>query len=124
MWVPLVENGELLGTGAAYFVEKYIQSLLQKAPNLDAIFLACTHYALLYDLIRSKVPAHINVFGQAEMVAPKLVTYLSRHPEMDIKCLKNSKVSFMTTDDPKNFERQAQLFYGETLQAQKVSLGV
>jgi hypothetical protein len=43
---------------------------------------------------------------------------------MDIKCLKNSKVSFMTTDDPKNFERQAQLFYGETLQAQKVSLGV
>ena len=124
MWVPLVENGELLGTGAAYFVEKEIQSLLQKGPSIDAIFLACTHYPLLYDLIRSKVPEHINIYGQAEMVGPKLATYLSRHPEMDIKCLKNSKVSFRTTDEPENFESHAQLFYGQTLHAQRVILDV
>jgi glutamate racemase len=75
-------------------------------------------------LIRSRVPEHINIYGQAEMVGPKLATYLSRHPEIDKKCLKNSKVSFRTTDDPENFESHAQLFYGQTLHAQRVILGV
>ena len=58
------------------------------------------------------------------MVGPKLATYLSRHSRIDVKCLKNSKVRFITTDDPENFERQAKLFYGKTLNAQKVNLGV
>ncbi|MAJ50370.1 MAG: glutamate racemase [Flammeovirgaceae bacterium] len=124
MWVPLVENVELSGSGVVYFVDKYLKSLLQKGPNIDAIFLACTHYPLLYNLIRGRVPKHINVYSQAEMVGPKLATYLSRHPEIDMKCLKNSKVSFMTTDDSENFECQAQLFYGQTLQAQQVNLDV
>ena len=124
MWVPLVENAELLSEGAAYFVEKYLQLLLHKGPNIDAIFLACTHYPLLYDLIRSRVPEHINVYGQAEMVGRKLATYLSRHPEIDMKCIKKGKVSFITTDDRENFESQAQLFYGQTLHAQRVILGV
>ena len=43
---------------------------------------------------------------------------------MDIKCLKNSKVSFRTTDEPENFESHAQLFYGQTLHAQRVILDV
>lgn len=124
MWVPLVENAELSSVGAVYFVEKYLESLLQKGPNIDAIFLACTHYPLLYNLIRRSLPKHINVYGQADMVGPKLATYLSRHSGIDTKCLKNSKVRFMTTDDPENFERQAKLFYGKTLHAQKVNLGI
>ena len=124
MWVPLVENAELSGAGAVYFVEKYIESLLQQGPNIDAIFLACTHYPLLYNLIRRSVSKHISVYGQDEMVGPKLATYLSRHSGIDVKCRKNSKVSFMTTDDPENFERQAKLFYGKTLHAQQVNLGV
>ena len=119
MWVPLVENAELSSVGAVYFVEKYLESLLKKGPNIDAIFLACTHYPLLYNLIRRSLPKHINVYGQAEMVGPKLVAYLSRHSGIDIKCLKNSKVRFMTTDDSENFERQAKLFYGKNLHAQK-----
>ena len=124
MWVPLVENAELSGVGTVYFVDKYLESLLQKGPNIDAIFLACTHYPLLYKLIRARVPKHVNIYGQAEMVGPKLVTYLSRHPEMDMKCCKNSKVSFMTTDDSKNFENKAKLFFGQTLQAQQVNLDI
>ena len=47
MWVPLVENDEAHGPGADYFVQKYIDELLQKDERIDTAILGCTHYPLL-----------------------------------------------------------------------------
>lgn len=44
MWVPLVENKEYDGDGADYFVKKYIDTILQKDPDIDTLILGCTHY--------------------------------------------------------------------------------
>ena len=43
MWVPLIEAGEHLGDGANYFVEKYLNELLERDPEIDTIILGCTH---------------------------------------------------------------------------------
>ena len=37
MWVPLVENNEYHSQGADYFVQKHIQQLLKKDPQIDTI---------------------------------------------------------------------------------------
>jgi glutamate racemase len=64
MWVPLVENKEYDGDGADYFVKKYIDTILQKDPDIDTLILGCTHYPLLLQKIRQYTPSHIRVFLQ------------------------------------------------------------
>jgi len=123
MWVPLIENNEHLNEGANYFVEKYIQQLLQQNANIDAILLACTHYPLLYPKIKAVLPANIQVIMQGNIVAQSLQNYLQRHPEIEAKCTQNGRQAFYTTDDDSIFEQQATLFYGSEIKAKQIDLG-
>ncbi|PZX62808.1 glutamate racemase [Hydrotalea sandarakina] len=123
MWVPLIENNEHLNEGANYFVNKYIQQLLQQNANIDTILLACTHYPLLYPKIKAALPAHIQVIMQGNIVAQSLQNYLQRHPEIEAKCTQNGRQAFYTTDDDSIFEQQATLFYGSEITAQQIDLG-
>lgn len=123
MWVPLIENNEHLNEGANYFVDKYIQQLLQQNANIDTILLACTHYPLLYPKIKAALPAHIQVIMQGNIVAQSLQNYLQRHPEIEAKCTQNGRQAFYTTDDDSIFEQQATLFYGSEITAQQIDLG-
>jgi len=122
MWVPLIENNELYNPGAEYFIEKYSRELLQKAPQMDAIILGCTHYPLIQEQIRSMVPENIQLVAQGPIVAEKLADYLGRHTDMQTRCSKTGKRSFLTSDDPENFDKHAAAFFGEPLRSQHFSL--
>lgn len=113
MWVPLVENGESNSLGADYFVKQHIERLLAKDPAIDSIILGCTHYPLLLDKIRKYTPSHIRLIPQGEYVARSLVNYLERHPEMDIRCSKQAKTVFLTTESSQKFIESASIFYSE-----------
>lgn len=117
MWVPLIENNELDNPGAAYFVERYVQQLLMQQPDIDAILLGCTHYPLLYPLIRRHVPAHIQLIAQGELVADSLADYLLRHPDKEAQCRKGAARTFYTTETPAVFDEKAALFFGEPVQS-------
>jgi glutamate racemase len=119
MWVSLVEN---CGPGATHYVKKYLEELMSKSAHIDAIFLACTHYPLLYQLIRQEVSPSVGIYSQAEIVAPKLITYLQRHLEIDALCLKNGDLAFLTTDNAETFQEKARLFFGRELQAKRIKL--
>ena len=119
MWVPLIENGEHLGEGAAYFVKKYINELLEKSADMDCILLACTHYPLLIPKIEENLPSHIKLLAQGEIVANSLADYLNRHPEIESKLAKNSQNKFYTSGDVGTFNAQASVFLGQTIAAQK-----
>lgn len=121
LWVPLVENGELDSSGTAYFVEREINRLLQQSPDIDTVVLACTHYPLLYPLIRHFLPDHIRLLSQGELVADSLANYLLRHPEVDALCTKGGATRFFTTDNAADFEEKAATFYGKPVKATKVS---
>ena len=110
MWVPLVENNEYASEGADYFVQKHIRQLLEKDPKIDTIILGCTHYPLLIEKIRQFTPSHIRIVPQGEYVAHSLRDYLSRHPEMDIRCTKNGTCRFLTTESTAKFEESASIF--------------
>src|SRR3712207_4386660 len=64
MWVPLVENNESQEEGADYFIQKYINQLLQKDPEIDTVILGCTHYPLLLPKIRQYMPQPIRIVSQ------------------------------------------------------------
>jgi glutamate racemase len=122
MWVPLVENNEVNTPAAEYFVQKHVEALLSNDTGIDTIILACTHYPLLIDQIRKFVPENINILDQGPLVADKLDDYLKRHPEIEKRCTKNGKATFMTTGAVDLFEENAEVFFGKKISAQHIEL--
>lgn len=117
MWVPLIENREHLNEGADYFVKLYINELMAKDDNIDAVILGCTHYPLLIPKIREYLPANISIISQGEIVAQSLKSYLNRHPEMDVKCSKGGETLYYSTESVTRFEESARLFLNEEINA-------
>lgn len=122
MWVPLVENGELDNVGTDYFVQKHVENLMARDPEIDTIILGCTHYPLLYDKIRKYTPSQVRLITQGEYVSRSLADYLNRHPEMDECCTKNGSCRFLTTESSDLFRQQATVFLHEPIHVRSVSL--
>lgn len=122
MWVPLVENNEAQSDGADYFVRKYIDQLLKKDTQIDAVILGCTHYPLLLPKIQKYIPKNIRVIAQGEYVAESLKDYLHRHPEMDAKCTKNGSCLFYTTEAEEKFIESASMFLNQQIDVKRITL--
>ena len=122
MWVPLVENNEAQDVGADYFIQKYIDQLLQKDSQIDTIILGCTHYPILFPKIRKYGPEQIHIIPQGEYVARSLKDYLKRHPEMDAKCTQNGNCQFYTTEAEEKFIESATTFLNCPIEVQRISL--
>ncbi|MCX7986920.1 MAG: glutamate racemase [Bacteroidales bacterium] len=122
MWVPLVENAEHEGPGADYFVQKHIHNILKTDPLIDTIILGCTHYPLLLSKIKKYIPSNIQVISQGEIVASSLADYLKRHPEIEMRCEKNGRRSYYTTESPDIFNNTASIFCDQPIEAMRTSL--
>jgi glutamate racemase len=122
MWVPLVESNEHLSLGAEYFVEKYVNNLLEQDNEIDTIVLACTHYPLLVPVIQKFLPPTTRLVPQGDIVADKLQDYLYRHPEIEVQISKNANREFCTTDSTEIFDRHASIFYGEEVSSSTIIL--
>ncbi|MBB5395594.1 glutamate racemase [Mucilaginibacter sp. AK015] len=116
LWVPLIENGEYNKPGADYYVQLYLDQLMQQSAGIDTILLACTHYPLLQDKIKAHLPANIKVVAQGDIVAASLTDYLHRHPEMEQRLSKTGDRRFYTTmDDTPEFNSHASQFFGSEI---------
>ena len=122
MWVPLVESNEFNAPGADYFVQKHLDLLFTKDPQIDTIILGCTHYPLLMDKIKKYVPSGITLLAQGEYVAASLKDYLVRHPEMDQKITKNGVSRFLTTESAAKFAEAASIFLNQQIDVQQVAI--
>lgn len=122
MWVPLIENNEHNSPGADYFVEKYLQKILNRGKDIDVLLLACTHYPLLLNKIQQYLPARINVLSQGGIVADSLEDYLQRHPEIEQRCSRGGTRTFYTTDSAEDFDSHASIFFGEPLRSKHLAL--
>jgi len=122
MWVPLVENNELEGEGADYFIKKNINHLLQQEKNIDTIILGCTHYPLLMNKIKKYLPESVTLLSQGKIVAESLVDYLKRHSELEQKLSKNNSIEYYTTDSSENFDKAAGLFLNQIIQSKHIDL--
>jgi glutamate racemase len=121
MWVPLIENGEYNSESADLYVKKYLDQLLLSAPDIDTILLACTHYPLLMDKIRTHLPENVKVVAQGEIVAASLEDYLQRHPEIESKISRSGATSFYTTDSVEDFNEHGSIFFGRDVTAQHLA---
>ena len=123
MWVPLVENREVTGEGADFFVRRNISHLLAADPEIDSIILGCTHYPILFDTIRRHTPSSVQIISQGEYVASSLQDYLQRHDEMRSGISQNGTCRYLTTEQPEAFSDNATIFLGHAIQAEHTILG-
>jgi glutamate racemase len=124
LWVPLIENNEHIHPGADYFVQKYTGELLAKSPSIDTILLACTHYPLLIPKMAEVLPEGFKLVAQGEIVADSLADYLVRHPEMESRLGKNREKGFFTSGDEQVFDKNASIFFDETIVSAHVDLKI
>ena len=135
MWVPLIESGEHLQSGADYFVEKYLTELLTRDPLIDTIILGCTHYPLLQPKIEAFLSSishsqspianrHISVIAQGQIVADSLMDYLLRHPDIAERAKIGGKqtVTYLTTESATKFSESASIFLSEPITAHHIEL--
>ena len=122
MLVPLVESGELEGPGTEYFIKKYWKQTQRFSDAIDLLLLACTHYPLLLPVIRSVVPDSVRILVQGEFVAPSLVDYLQRHPEIERQLSRNGTQQFLTTDHTEGFDRLSEVFLGHPVISENIQL--
>ena len=121
-WVPLVEYNEATSSGADYFVQKYIDQMMEADPLIDAAILGCTHYPLLMPKIRRYMPPQVQVIAQGGYVAKSLADYLRRHPEIEQHCSKGGNTRYLTSENPERFAEQAQLFLNAPVSAEHIDL--
>ena len=122
MWVPLVENCEYDSPGADYFVQKRIEGILRRDPEIDTLILACTHYPLLMGKILKYTPPGVRIVPQGEYVASSLKDYLHRHPDMDARCTKGGHVVYYTTENPNRFKEGARIFISDEVSVNHLDL--
>ena len=122
MWVPLVEYGESNGEGADFFVQKYLNELLEQDKQIDSIVLACTHYPLLRPKIEQYLPEGVTLLSQGELVATSLKDYLHRHPEMNDRLTQGDSIRYLTTECPDKFGDLASIFVDEEVNATRVKI--
>ena len=130
LWVPLIENGEHLGEGADYFVDKYLQQILEKDPQIDTLILGCTHYPLLLPKISQWIrnngkrfaASDIQVISQGYLEAKSLADYLLRHPEYESQLSQGGSCHYLTTENADRFSQSASLFLSSPVQAEHIDL--
>jgi glutamate racemase len=110
IWVPLIENNLHDSLPGKMFIKQDIELLLAENEKIDTIVLACTHYPLVKNYLEELLPDSIQVIAQGAIVAEKLVDYLNRHPEMNLKCSKNGRTDYLTTENETIFNEKAGIF--------------
>lgn len=122
MWVPFIENNEFDSAAFDYYIQKDIAQLLEQAPAIDTVLLACTHYPLILAKIRAYLPEHITIITQGDLIANSLAAYLERHTALRQLISQHANQSFYTTDDATVFQLQTSIFFGKEVAAQKIHL--
>ena len=122
MLVPMIENNDFNHAGGEYYIEKYINELLKKGPNIDTIVLACTHYPIIENIIKKYIPENVQLFSQGDLVAKKLKDYLQRHPEIESRLAKNGELKVYTSENPAVFNEKATNLFPSPINAEKVHL--
>ena len=59
---------------------------------------------------------------QGEYVGQSLKDYLKRHDEMDMRCSKNHRCMFLTTESVDKFKESASLFLHEEINVKSITL--
>jgi glutamate racemase len=116
--VPLAENDGI--QYAKPILQDYLAPLL--ADKIDSLILGCTHYPLFREALEEILPSSVDIIAQNEVVPPKLIDYLHRHPEISNRISTGGKLHACLTDVTPTYTQTGASLLGEPVQFEKVIL--
>lgn len=116
--VPLAENNGLKYAGPV--LHDYLDPMVQD--GIDCLILGCTHYPLFREQIAQILPQGVDIIGQDEVVPPRLVDYLQRHPEIDSQLTQNGELIPHLTDVTPTYQSIGQDLLGESITFHRVDI--
>ncbi len=116
--VPLAENDGI--HYAKPILEDYLAPLL--ADQIDCLILGCTHYPLFRPILAEILPASVDIIAQNEVVPPRLVSYLNRHPEIAAAISTGGRLQALLTDVTPTYTKIGENLLGEHIAFEKVAL--
>lgn len=111
--VPLIEEGRFSKGDVVIesVVKEYIQPM--KKESTDTIILGCTHYPLLYDIIKSEMPG-INIVSSSLEAANSLREIMKLNG-MQNESGEKGKLRIFVSDKAHDFEKHAEIFMGKKI---------
>lgn len=107
LFVPLIEEGFSDHVMIELAAKEYLTEL-SKTP-IDAALLACTHYPLIYDIIKKTLPEKVTVVDPSAECAEKVALHLTESKQLAQRKTP-SKYQFYVSDNPEKFKRLAEKF--------------
>lgn len=116
--VPLAENAGL--RYARPVLQDYLNELLRQ--KIDSLILGCTHYPLFRPLLEELLPAGTDIIAQNEVVPPKLVDYLLRHPQIHGRISRHGKLRVLLSDVTASYRHTGFKLLGESVEFEHIDL--
>jgi glutamate racemase len=110
LFVPLAEEGWTTGEVPLLVSKRYLSIFLDK--GIEALILGCTHYPLLYSVIRKVLGKKIDIIEPGKEVA-LIIKNLLQNENLESDTGGNLKV--FLSDIPRNFDKIAKKFLGQEI---------
>ncbi len=108
LFVPLVEEGWTDNDVPKLVAEKYLSPLIEE--NIDSLILGCTHYPLLYSVIKKVMGDKVTIVEPGKEAAILLEKFLD---DNNLRTGGKGSLKVYLSDIPRNFERTVVNFLGE-----------
>ncbi|TAE54392.1 MAG: glutamate racemase [Nostocales cyanobacterium] len=109
-FVPLIEQNRIHDPYTTEVARAYLEPLLEQ--EIDTLVYGCTHYPLLAPVLRSLLPAHVN------LVDPAVHVVAACHQELDLLNLKSNHLPmptrFAVSGSPLQFAQSGLQWLGYT----------
>lgn len=113
----LIEQNDLAGA------ERYLQIILKDVSkaHVDQIILACTHYSLLKEKVKSMFPRAL-IIAQEEFIGTKLKEYLRKHREIEKHLTRVGEFALLATKISPQMKNLSQEWFGKNIKLKLVKL--
>ncbi len=121
LFVSLAEEGFLDHPITDQVVHEYLDPLFALPDAPDCLILGCTHYPFLLNPIKRVVNTRMTIVDPAEETAIEVQNWLSAN-NMNNDTQQTKPIEYLITDAKSRFLRLAQLFLGETITPEAVTV--
>ena len=115
---PMIEEGFIHEEISHTIISNYLSN--DKLKNIDQLILACTHYPLIYNEIKTYYKGRVDVIDSANIVAKHIAKSLN-----NMNLLTNKQFCedhFYVSNYTREFEKSAKFFFKENLKLEEVNL--
>lgn len=116
--VALAEEGMVNNTVAKEALTHYLEHIQDE----DTILLGCTHFPVFKPLLKTLLPAHINIVDSAQATARHLQDILENKKLLRMTSDKLQNTQYLVTDSVMRFQSVGEIFLGQSLLAECIEL--